>query len=110
MEHNEKSTIFVTTVNGFQAVREDVDRTLAEIVSNTLPIILAWSLQAVILQVLCHLHGNCNWILILIKISDALQNFKSKAYITLMRFQNVLFSISFTGVTIPTWPPINCKS
>ena len=34
VEHNEKSTIFVTT--------------LAEIASNTRPIILSWSLQAVI--------------------------------------------------------------
>ena len=63
MEHNEKSTIFVTAVNGFQAVREDVDWTLAEIASNTRPIIFSGSLQAVILQVLCHLHGNYNWIL-----------------------------------------------
>ena len=64
VEHNEKSTIFVTTVNGFQAVREDVDWTLAGIASNTRQIIFSGSLQAVILQVLCHLHGNCNWILI----------------------------------------------
>ena len=48
VEHNEKSTIFVTTVDGFQAVREDVVWTLAEIASNTRPIILSWSLQAVI--------------------------------------------------------------
>ena len=48
MEHAEKSTIFVTTVNGFQAVREDVNWTLAEIASNTRPVILSWSLEAVI--------------------------------------------------------------
>ena len=64
VEHNEKSTIFVTTVNGFQAVRKDVDWTLAEIASNTRAIIFSGSLQTVILQVLCYLHGNCNWILI----------------------------------------------
>ena len=63
MEHNEKSTNFVTTVNGFQAVREDVDWTLEEIASNTRTIIFSGSLQAVILQVLCHLQGNYNWIL-----------------------------------------------
>ena len=48
MEHDEKSTIFVTTVNGFQAVQEDVDWTLAEIASNTRPVIFSGSLQAVI--------------------------------------------------------------
>ena len=45
VEHNEKSTIFVTTVNGFQAVWEDV---LAEIALNTRPVIFLGSLQAVI--------------------------------------------------------------
>ena len=43
-----KNPPFFTTINGFQAVREDVDWTLAEIASNIRPVILSGSLQAVI--------------------------------------------------------------